>query len=122
MDDFLAHIAQFGALQNVRETLVGETNAAAEAIIDCDHARTRIIAKSAAVRESNRLRGPFCAEELCLCKDELGCFVLQVWRVAVLSEDAFDHHAHLSPSAFAQGPVDRHAFADLGDQFGGDDL
>ena len=35
-------------------------------------------------------------------------------------EDAFHHDFDLGAGAFAERPVDRHAFAHLGDKFGGD--
>ena len=40
----------------------------------------------------------------------------------MFSEDSFDQDFDLSPGAFAQGPVDGYAFADLGDKLGGDDF
>jgi hypothetical protein len=48
--------------------------------------------------------------------------VLEVGGVAVLVEDALHHHADLGLGALAEGPVDRYALADLGDQLGGDQL
>ena len=66
-------------------------------------------------------------------EDGFDGFVLEIRRVAVLSEDAFDHDFDLGSRALkarpllrirygAEGPVDRHGFADLCDQFGGDDF
>jgi PAS domain S-box-containing protein len=61
-------------------------------------------------------------EQLRLRQHRLDGFILQVRRVAVLVQDAFHHHPNSGPGAFAQGPVDGHALAHLGDQLGGDDL
>ena len=69
-----------------------------------------------------KLCGPFGAEKFGLLQDELCCFVLQVGWVAVFSEDALYHDFDFGAGAFAQGPVDGHALADLGDKFGGDDF
>ena len=51
-------------------------------------------------------RGPFCAEEFCLRKDEFCRLVLQVRWVAVFSKNAFNQNFDLRPSAFAKRPVD----------------
>ncbi len=61
---------------------------------------------------------PIRTQQLCLLEHGLHGFLLQIGRVAVLVEDAFDHHLDLGAGAFAQGPVDGDAFLDLGDQFG----
>ena len=72
--------------------------------------------------ERDGLCRPFCAEEFCLCKDELCRFVLQVGWVAVFSQDTFNQNFDLRPSAFAKRPVNGYAFADLGDELSGDDF
>ena len=50
-----------------------------------------------------------------MCKDELCRFVLQIGRVAVFSENAFNQNFDLRAGAFAKRPVDGDAFANLGD-------
>ena len=61
-------------------------------------------------------------QQLRLHQHRLHRLFLQVRWVAVFVEDAFDHHADFCAGAFAQGPVDGDAFADLSDEFGGDDF
>ena len=70
----------------------------------------------------NKLRGPFSAENLGLLQDKFRGFVLQVWRVAVFAKDAFDQNLDFRAGAFAQSPIDGHAFANLSDQLSGDDF
>ena len=40
----------------------------------------------------------------------------------MFAQDAFDHDTHLGAGAFAQCPIDCRAFADLGDEFCGNDF
>ncbi len=49
-------------------------------------------------------------------------FFLQVGRVSAFFQDAFDHDADFGAGTLAESPVDGDAFADLADEFGGDDL
>ena len=44
---------------------------------------------------------PFCAEKLGLLQDKLCCFVLKVWRVAVLSQYALNEDLDFGAGAFA---------------------
>ena len=55
---------------------------------------------------------PVRAEQLGLFQDGLDRFFLQVWRAAVLVQDALHDDSNLCPRTFAQGPVDGHADAD----------
>ncbi len=58
-------------------------------------------------------RSPVGAEEFGLGENGFGGFFFQVWRVAVFSQDAFHHHFDSGTGAFADGPVDGDALADL---------
>ena len=49
-------------------------------------------------------------------------FFLQVGWVAPLVQDAFDDHPDLCAGTLSERPVDRHAFSDHLDQFGGDEF
>ncbi len=66
------------------------------------------------------LGGEVAAEEFGLFEDGLGGLFLFVWRVAVFSEDAFDHGAELGLNALFLRPVDGSVFADGVDEFAGD--
>jgi len=59
------------------------------------------------------------AEEFGLFQDGFGGFFLFVGRVAVFTEDPFDHGAELGFDAFFFGPVDGGVFADGVGEFAG---
>lgn len=73
-------------------------------------------------RDSLRRLHPIRTKQLGLHEHGLDRFFLQVRLVAVLVQDALHDDPDFCPHAFAQGPVDGHAGANLGDEFGGDDL
>src|ERR1700674_1555375 len=54
------------------------------------------------------LCGPVFAQPFCLLQDCLGCFLLFVWWVTVLAEDALDHCAEFGANALLCGPVNGH--------------
>jgi len=68
--------------------------------------------------KSNPLR----TEQFGLHEYRLHRFLLQIRRVAVFVQNPLHHHLDPGAGAFAQRPVDGHALADLGDEFGGNDL
>jgi len=58
---------------------------------------------------------PVRAEQLGLPQDSLHGFLLKIWRVAELVEDALHDDPDLGPRVFAQGPIDGHTGANPAD-------
>ena len=68
------------------------------------------------------LFSPIRAQQFRLRQHGLGRLVLQVGRVPVLPENALHHHLDRRTGALPHRPVNRHAFANLRYQFGGNHL
>jgi len=68
---------------------------------------------------SNAFR-PITAEQFRLLQNGLRGLLLFVRWIAVFAEDAANEHSDLCLGGFAERPVNRHAFADMGNQFPGD--
>jgi hypothetical protein len=63
---------------------------------------------------------PIAAQQFRLFQNGLRSFFLLVRGIAVFAEDAADEDANLSLRGFAERPVNRHTFADMGNQFARD--
>ncbi len=72
------------------------------------HAPSRVGDGALAVANFSGLSGsPFSTEKLSLGEDGLGGFFFEVWRVAMFSQEAFDHDFDLGARALTHGPVGR---------------
>ena len=60
-----------------------------------------------------RLTYPIRTEQFCLLQNDLRGFLLPVRRITISAEDVADEDADLGLGAFAQRPVNRHAFANV---------
>ncbi len=65
-------------------------------------------------RDSQPWLRPVRAQQFRLHEHRLGRFLLQVWRVAVFSQDAADYDPYSGAGSFSDAPVYGHALADLG--------